>query len=192
MAKLFLDLETSGLDPETDHILEVGVVLTDDDFGVLWEQSFLVLPEGGLYECIEGSSSVVQKMHEGNGLWADLDAASPEDTCLQEELPCVLSGCFDRCEDVLGRPLKTTPIAGFNPFFDRKWLERHAPEQIRRLHYRSFDVSTLRAVVQDHFGQDLPARGGVTHRALDDCHAAVHYCQRFKAQCLVWPGEHWA
>ena len=181
MAKCFIDIEASGLDPHSDVPLEIGLVLTDDRFETIYEaETLLSYSDSLIDEIYDESHPRVQRMHEQNGLWHALrtagdDAAGDIETWLIDQ--------FDAIEEAGLATLKSTPIAGFNPFFDRRWLDEWAPAAIRRLHYRSFDCSTLRAVAMDHGLGDAPRQAAecipsvIAHRALGDCHAARLYAE---------------
>lgn len=179
--KAFIDFETTGLDPQTDRPLEFALVLTDDALVIRYERTFLFRwsaeqVEQFYADCHER----VAEMHEKNGLWEDLLAGS-ETSIPIAAFEATLHAMLDHCA-TLG-PLRSTEIAGFNPFFDRKWLEVLAPTAVARLHYRSYDVSTLRTTVWDVYrARDEPP---VPHRSLGDCHSAIEYARRFRSDWLV-------
>ena len=180
--KAFIDLETDGLADDC-RVLEFALVVTDDQFGVLYETSLLVDPGVPLETVAAEAHPRVQEMHEANGLWDDLEAAIMAGSAVPlEDFEVAVNLVFDEAEEIVGQSLRNAPIAGFNPFFDRRKLEVRAPSAIRRLHYRSFDCSTLRALVQD---RRSPLRGDVPHRALGDCHSAIQFAQWFLTDCLT-------
>lgn len=69
-----IDLETTGLDPEHDHVLEVAWKITNDRFqGLTRTRSFIVDHDdwSAVFEAIK-ANEVVRNMHEESGLWASL------------------------------------------------------------------------------------------------------------------------
>lgn len=179
--KLFCDLETTGLDETEGCPLEVGVIVTTDDFEPVWNGEFLVgFPPEELEELIEELPQRVRSMHEDSGLIDALRGAAAERTGVPyEEFEDGVKALFDQAADYCA--LSRTPIAGFNPFFDRRWLDEWAPSQMKRLHYRSFDCSTLRALVDQNFPGQIVLPPGVAHRALADCESAAGYAKEFLA-----------
>lgn len=72
---LWLDLETTGLDPGRDVPVEVAFAVTDPDHRVLGRFHSLVDPGPDGYARLDGKSDVLA-LHEGSGLWGDLSAAA--------------------------------------------------------------------------------------------------------------------
>ena len=176
MPKLVADFETSGLDPVEDAPLEFAMVVTDDQLNILAERSFLFRYTQTEIEEIYGEAHErVVKMHEKNGLWEDLLASSGEHSVAPDALGREVGDFLDLLEHEHVEVQKLQ-LAGFNPFFDRKWLEAFAPDVLERIHYRSYDVSTLRTTAQDLAFPD-PPRGEVPHRSLGDCHAVIEYAR---------------
>ena len=183
--KLFADFETSGLDPRRDLPLEFAVVATNSALEILYERAVLFsYPSVVLQALRDTCHRAVATMHTNNGLWADL--AEPSETSVQlPDFAAAVASMFDSAAEAVS-PLDKVELAGFNPFFDRRWLEFLAPAQIGRLHYRSYDVSSLRTTALDVFaGRKQPKHSDVPHRALGDCKSAIQYARWFRAECMV-------
>lgn len=177
---VFLDLETSGLDPELHHVLEVAAVITDDAFVeiarfervVYWNQSGEMLkPE------LEGRIAAVTwwhvdpfvlDMHTQNGLWHASAYAPPQsgayyvDKALAE---FIRAHCAETGE-------KSGPqLAGNTISFDRAFLAGHFPLAHSLLHYRNLDVTTLNEMARRFWPAVHAARPapGKAHRAMADC-----------------------
>ena len=151
---LWLDLETTGLDPERDHILEVAWQLTDirlEALGPL-ESSVIVCAPGALELC----SDYVRAMHECSGLWAELQAHHGMSLGLIET--AVLNS--------LSRDMKPM-LAGNSPHFDRAFIRELMPRLDERIHHRHFDSSML-LTMQEHWLGDSAARPAAAHRARAD------------------------
>lgn len=184
---IWIDLETTGLDPNTGKILEVGAIATTTDLDVIAEDSFLVDPIDVL-KSFEHAPANVQKMHTDNGLIEALILGQACGTltpfggiATRLSVFADAHGCTGA--DGNGDPWRS-PLCGSNPAFDRNWLRVHAPAFERKLHYRNLDVSTVHALAGYWFGEafEHKAESVSTHRAIDDI--------RFSIARLRWYRSH--
>lgn len=149
---LWLDLETTGLDPATDVILEVAAVVTGPD-----------LIERASFEAViqfrgEIEREFVRRMHTASGL---LDACrGGEDLADVEAVLLELVGAH---EWQAGKPI----LAGSSVHFDRGFVRARMPEIDRVLHHRHLDVSAVRMACEDA-GRKFAWRGEQRHRAMLD------------------------
>lgn len=173
---LWLDLETTGLDPDRDIVLEFAVVLVDDGPGGTWEElgsyqsvitpyEFAGCPPR---EIIAGADNIVQRMHTRNGLFAELE--NPELCCTIEEADAYLAALT---------PEGLPSLAGNSVHFDKTFLRRHMPEFHSRLSHRVFDVSTLVRAERTYGDKSEQAAKPIAHRALEDVRASIATARRF-------------
>lgn len=66
------DIESTGLDEDKDHLLEVALVITDDDLNEVSAASVVVQPVGVLDVEALDLDPEVRKMHTLNGLFAEV------------------------------------------------------------------------------------------------------------------------
>lgn len=168
---LWTDLETTGLVPGRDAILEFACILAADDR----EGDMSIIEEftGVLRFTREARDRVlpdqfVQKMHEANGLWAECEAS---DTTLAEVEEFFLETFAD------GGKKKGIVLAGNSVHFDHKFLCAHMPKFAGCLSHRVFDVSTLSAAAMAWIGDFQPTRAK-GHRALPDIRASLDTARR--------------
>ena len=69
---LWIDLETTGLDPDNDRIMEVGWFLSEHHEQVTEEQSVLITPDKIAWELMQ-QDLFVQTMHTENDLLKDME-----------------------------------------------------------------------------------------------------------------------
>ena len=69
---LWIDLETTGLDPDNDRIIEVGWFLSENHVQITPEQSVLITPDKIAWELMQ-QDLFVQNMHTNNGLLKDME-----------------------------------------------------------------------------------------------------------------------
>ena len=173
---VWIDTETTGLDPHDGQLLEIAVLVTDDDYNELFSCQRLVQnPE----LAPETWHEKVLEMHTASGLLDDLQAhrgdrplawQTPE--AIEADLIKILTDRFGADE------LRKAPLGGSSVQFDREWLKVHMPKLIALLHYRNADVSGVGEFVRrDNPKADARRRnqnlGGVAHRALDDIRYSV-------------------
>jgi len=158
----WLDLETTGLRPYEDAILEIGVVITDRELDTVTEWSWVMQPSNSVN--LVTIDPFVWKMHRDNGLW---DECIGNETYLEDVV--IEAQDFVREHGAAG-----SPLCGNNIGFDRGFLKAQAPELLRIFHYRNIDVSTLKNVFALHLPH-IPAfdKPKGNHRALGDCHLSI-------------------
>lgn len=178
MTKLLsLDLETTGLHPHSDMILEVGCMFFDTESLVQGQASWLVKP------CREfRTDDFVTKMYNDNGLFVDLNLA-PNGVCEDIRLPAYPPDALSHKEiqgAVIGwleqfTEAKETLMVGRSiASLEFPFLRRYAPQLLNFLSHRSIDVSSLEQMAKI-FGGELPEqiKPDNIHRALPDAVAAM-------------------
>lgn len=163
MRVLFCDLETSGLNPDVDVILEVGAILYDiRQAKELWRGQWIVAGPEARFRPMD---RVVHEMHTKSGLF---DAADSDDG--GHDLVVVEIEILEMLRDQ-GLGPQACIMAGFSPHFDRSFLRVEMPWLERYLHHRLIDVSTLRELTFAWTGSK-PEKID-KHRAIPDCEEAI-------------------
>lgn len=169
------DLETTGLDPCADDILEISLVAIDlPRFTMRRIFHGLVMPTSTGLARLQANPRVLE-MHDGSGLLAALEHGPCAHTSAVEESALAF------LDSELGVGQKS-PLFGANPTFDRGFLEAHMPMLASRFHYRSFDVNSLhllKLALTGQWGDAMRSKGGAKHRAIDDCIAAIGHVHEF-------------
>lgn len=152
---LWMDVETTGLDPDHDRILEVEMRCTDMR-GVLCVGGFhrvIGLAERNV--SITDENFKAWRMHCANGLLEDaLDGGYTEEAA---------ANALEEYVDSLAQSFTLHP-AGSNPQFDLDFLRRLDPDIVRRMSHRKLDVTTLRHLA-DWFTDETPyGRHSSRHR----------------------------
>lgn len=159
---VFIDLETSGLDPNLDRIVEIGWMYADAKMQRMTSTSYTaVQPVGAALERIEGNE-VVRAMHSGTGLLDILRSGNPLPLLQSVEASIVAE--MDELDDkyqMFKRSLTDEELAhasitehmefvlaGKNVHFDRSFIDRYMPRLSKRLSYRHFDETTLKYALE--------------------------------------------
>ncbi|MBC2594035.1 oligoribonuclease [Ruficoccus amylovorans] len=154
----WLDLEMTGLDPQTDRILEAAWIVTDKDFNELATYDTAIYQEP---ETLAAMNDWCKKTHTESGLVDRVASGIGEDE-LEEKLLDTLAAHFGP-DPVL--------LAGNSIGQDRKFVDRYLPKFSQKLHYRMLDVSSFKVVFQTCYGKSFSKKG--THRALDDIRESI-------------------
>jgi len=165
---VWVDLETTGLNPAEDVILEVAVVVTDGALNELAAQSLVVRSLSGR----GGADPIVQQMHDANGLWAE---------CAGSLISWLEAA--DTTREFIERhaPKYHGPICGSSPHFDKAFLDVEMPSVAALFNHRVFDVSTLKQAFAQ-FGGSVAQPGG--HRALPDIRGSISAARFILAQSI--------
>lgn len=184
----WVDLETTGLDPEKDVILELAYKLTRFEFpyALVAEQSFLIGPrttEPSSWPTVmlrELMVPAVFDMHTKSGLVADLVSSIPPSIEAVENILIGLTGAH-------GWPAEgstMTVIAGSSVKFDHAFLKKHMPRFAKCLSYRNFDSRNL-ALYCWSKGMPRLEHGEPKHRAMTDLEASMDLVRK----CDQWLQE---
>ena len=179
----WLDLETTGTDERTGHILEVGIVLSKakPPFEEVIAGSWIVDPSVDDPRWRSTMGDFVTNMHTENGLLADLEAMErrPSEATIEQEILAWLKLCAG------SDPLL---LAGSGvAHFDRRWIRHRMPKLEERFDYVIMDVGVIRRAVDLSMGghRRAPSFGGQTdgtpHRALDDARDHLEEFRRYSA-----------
>jgi len=163
---VWVDLEMTGLEPDSDVIIEIAVIVTDGALDTVVEGPDLVIRATD--EELSRMPPVVVEMHRASGLTevvrtSQIDVRSAE----QEAL------AFIKQHVPLAR---TAPLAGNSIGTDRAFLRKHMPELEAYLHYRNVDVSTLKELIGRWYPGLLDERGEKQggHRAMADIRESIN------------------
>ncbi len=179
---MWLDLETTGLDPRTCRILEWAVVLAADDAegdmspierfsGVVG-----VFSEKELAEVQAEMDPYVLNMHTQNGLLAEVVSS---DATLAESEEFLVS----LCQQLTGKEEPSRDclivLAGSTIAFDHSFIKEHMPRFAAWLSHRTFDVSTLKMADRAWKGEAF--KKAEAHRALPDVLESLEHAAEIRA-----------
>ena len=159
-ALLWMDLEMTGLSPEKDRILEVGVVATD------WEFEDIATYESG----VKCAKNLMRRRMTGE-FWEK--NTEVRDALMMASAKGLKS---DEVENQLVEFVrknfgKEVYLAGNSIHQDRKFIERWWPKLDELLHYRMLDVSAWKVYFEGAKGKKFMKPE--THRAVDDIRGSI-------------------
>ncbi len=125
-----MDLEMTGLDPETDVIVEIATLVTDDELNIVAEGPELVIFQPD--DVLARMNDFVTKMHTTSGLLELIKVSTvSEAEAMQQTLDFI---------KVHSPESGKIPLCGNSIRTDRSFLAKYMPEIDNWLHYRCVDV----------------------------------------------------
>lgn len=158
---LWIDLETTGLDPHHGLLLEIAAKITDPDLNTI-ETFGLVVNQQILLNDLD---PWILDTHLPNGLLREVVASKVSLAEADSQLANFIEDHYGEQKPIL---------CGSSINFERRWLELHCILTFDRLHYRSIDVSSLKELFRrwaPEFAVD--SKDSSTHRAMDDIVASI-------------------
>ena len=170
---IWLDMEMSGLDPETCVPIEVAIIVTGADLEER-EQYHAILHQP--VEALASMNDFVREMHTSNGL---LTKVADSDTSVDQADRALAELVLRHC------PEGKAVLAGNSIHQDRRFITRYFPELEETLHYRMVDVSTLKELVRRWYGAEaLYPKTESDHTALADTRQSIAELAFYRKQCF--------
>ncbi len=157
-ALVWIDLEMSGLNTDTDKIIEIATVITDGQLEIIAQGPVLAVHQPD--EVLNGMDEWNTRTHGGSGLTqrvreSTLSAADAERQTL------------DFIQQHVAK--NKSPLCGNGICQDRRFLARGMPALEAYVHYRNLDVSSIKELVRRWKPEIAPGfEKKNTHKALDD------------------------
>lgn len=159
---VWMDLEMTGLDPDTDTILEMAILITDAELNIVAEGPSIAIHQDE--SVLSAMNDWCKEHHGASGLSArvrqsDIDMLAAESMAL----------------DFVRRfvPERTSPLCGNSIHQDRRFLARHMPKLEAYMHYRNIDVSTIKELARRWYAGIAPPVKRSAHLAMDDIRESV-------------------
>ncbi|MEU5155014.1 oligoribonuclease [Glycomyces sp. NPDC021274] len=174
---VWVDCEMTGLDPETEALIEIAVLVTEPDLTPLDTGLDLVIACDE--SVLENMGAFVADMHAKSGL-TDEVRASP--ISLQEAEDTVLEYIKQHVPEA-----RTAPLCGNSIATDRTFITKYMPRLDDHLHYRMIDVSSIKELARRWYPRvyyNQPPKG-LAHRALADILESVQELEYYRRTLFV-------
>ncbi|MBV8048280.1 MAG: oligoribonuclease [Paludibacterium sp.] len=171
---IWLDMEMTGLNPDTDRIIELAVVITDSQLNIVAESPVLVVHQPD--SVLDGMDDWNKATHGRSGLIERVRASTLTEAGAEAQMLAFLQ------EYTVPR---TSPMCGNSICQDRRFMARWMPTLETHFHYRNLDVSTLKELCK-RWKPDL-ARGVVKkgkHEALADILESIEEMRYYRDNFL--------
>ncbi|QXO17167.1 MULTISPECIES: oligoribonuclease [Vibrio] len=168
---IWVDLEMTGLEPESHKIIEIATIVTDSQLNILAEGPVLAIhqPESELQKMDDWCTNT----HTSSGLVERVrNSTISEDEAVEQTIAFLRQWV----------PEGKSPICGNSIGQDRRFLYQHMPRLEAYFHYRYLDVSTLKELTRRWKPEILDgfSKQG-SHLALDDIRESIAELKYYRA-----------
>jgi oligoribonuclease len=174
---VWLDCEMTGLDPETDRLIEIAVIVTGPDLEPRIEGPVLVIHQSD--EQLDKMDAWNKGTHGRSGLIDKVKASSVTEAQAEQEILAFLAKYV---------PKNGTPMCGNSISQDRRFLVKYMPKLEAFFHYRNLDVSSLKELAK-RWRPDIynSFKKQQKHTALADVHESIDELAHYRATFLRMP-----
>jgi len=166
----------TGLDIDSDELVEIAVVITDYDLNIIDPGLDLIIKPNPA--SLENMNDFVRNMHETSGLINEIpngiSATEAETLVLEYVLKFIPAD-------------QNAPLAGNSIGTDRAFLTKYMPRLDNQLHYRNVDVSSIKELARRWYPRvyfNAPAKDG-GHRALADILESIRELAYYRQTVFV-------
>ena len=172
---IWIDMEMSGLLPDSDRILEIAVVITNSNLDTVAEGPVVVVHQSD--EVLAGMDAWNRATHGRSGLTERVRASTVDDAAAESAVIEFLAQYVRAGK---------SPMCGNSICQDRRFMARWMPRLEAFFHYRNLDVSTLKELAKRwnpevHRSFEKKSR----HEALADVYESIAELQHYRTHWLA-------
>src|SRR5581483_4652100 len=175
---VWIDMEMTGLQPDSDRIIEIALLVTDAQLAPVAEGPVIVVHQPD--EVLDAMDSWNKGTHKKSGLIERVRASRMAEA---EAERIALEFLAQHV------PANSSPMCGNSICQDRRFLARWMPRLEAHFHYRNLDVSTLKELVRrwrPEITKGLTKQG--KHEALADIHESIDELKYYREKFLNLKG----
>ena len=172
---VWIDLEMTGLVPDTDRIIEIAVVVTDPQLGRRVEGPVFAVHQSDA--ALDAMDAWNKGTHGRSGLIDRVKASTIDEAQAEAQVIEFLKKYVPRGK---------SPMCGNSICQDRRFLARTMPTLEAFFHYRNLDVSTLKELAKRWKPEIIAGiKKAQAHTALADVHESIDELAYYREHLLV-------
>jgi oligoribonuclease len=172
---VWIDLEMTGLYPDTDRIIEIAVVVTDPNLNHRTEGPVFAVHQSDA--ALDAMDSWNKGTHGKSGLIDRVKASTVDEASAEAQVIEFLKRYV---------PKSSSPMCGNSICQDRRFLANYMPKLEAFFHYRNLDVSTLKELAKRWKPEILAGfKKAQAHTALADIHESIEELAYYREHLLA-------
>ena len=172
---IWLDMEMSGLLPDSDRILELAAVVTDAELNILGESPVLVIHQSDAV--LDGMDAWNQSTHKRSGLIDKVKASTLDEQAATTQMITFLKQFL---------PAGKSPMCGNSICQDRRFMARYMPDLEAYFHYRNLDVSVFKELARRWKPEIYSGfKKASRHEALADIYESIDELKYYREHFIV-------
>lgn len=171
---IWLDLEMTGLEPESNRIIEIATIITDNHLNILAEGPVIAIKQPD--DVLANMNEWCKNQHAKSGLIDRVKASEISEKEAEEQTLAFVSQYV---------PRHKSPLCGNSICLDRRFMYLYMPKLENYFHYRHLDVSTLKILAQRWKPSIIPAEEKESaHLALLDIKDSIDELKHYREHLL--------
>ncbi|HEX2651921.1 MAG TPA: oligoribonuclease [Burkholderiales bacterium] len=174
---IWIDMEMTGLVPDSDRVLEIAMLVTDSQLSLIAEGPVLVLRQP--LEVLEAMDSWNRSVHAKSGLIEKVKASTLDEAAAERQAIAFLEKHV---------AASSSPMCGNSICQDRRFLARWLPRLEAFFHYRNLDVSTLKELVKrwkPEVAKEMMKLKQGKHEALADIYESIEELKFYRKSVMT-------
>ena len=171
---LWVDMEMSGLSPDTDRVLELAMVVTDAELNIVAEGPVIAVHQDD--SVLDGMDAWNRLTHARSGLTSRVRESRVDEAEAERQM-------LDWAARYI--PAGRSPMCGNSICQDRRFMARWMPRLEAFFHYRNLDVSTLKELARRWRPQVYRSfEKKSRHEALSDIYESIAELKHYRTHWL--------